>query len=867
MKECYLHSNALVFGSPLTHVAVGAEVFGVDLYNASDFMKNLFREGAKNWLRNSSLNMGYQIHLDFLHQEAPVLMQYAQQTESCGTHDASTAYRDHILLDLNEQNEKHLLKRLRTRFYSCKKLSGSISLGFNEADRLKHETMLYEEAHRELDSVISSFDNSMGRTGAYMEAMSGEEMIRHLMEFYNPSFAERSLFDALKKFDSNLPVISQCVRDGFKSGERYMPAFGFHYDGYYHNCIILSRPPRNLTPGMIYKLSNLNINDFRIVSTIYPVDTRKKLKQHQKEKNRTDKDSDVESATASALKTRIIADIANGYRLFDWMMVFHVWDKNPVGLASKTQVLKDAIHEWDDADYYVASMPATTRKIFSQIQPGFPFGKYRDHVIQMNDDMVARTVNIDASFHGDRDGNLIYKNHNDGVATVSLFKNGTPLSFTMIGMTGGGKSHLLQDVLMQMMCFLRYIVLIEEGGSLTQFSRSFGSQPKVIHPNSNLCFGPFDTNGLPFSSAFLEDLSSLMTRMFGLFDSEQEKVIIKSYIEEYCIRLYDDIYQEKTKRDSGIRFKYAKEALVTYNYWQVLIQSELDADFLDAWNQIRELRVVNPDAVKLMESQVNEEMTVNFMKMPETKGYIRDVFIATLKPDEYPTLSSFVGSLDFPIGSHDSKRLEFIRTVLNSWCKHRGSKGGLFDGVRNLPKSDRVSHWELANLGDDDSQLKQLVGYMISHFETAEIMRRPRKDPKGFIIDEGKPFLSTPGSDKTLDKCYARFRKYTTVAGFAVQQYDQFSRSPIASTILGNSKVLFLLRQNDIRDIQDICQRFPSIPESAQEAVMTYEMPEQNNYNSSWFTYYQMGSSHPLCGTCKFEKRKTYKNEPELQTA
>jgi hypothetical protein len=857
MKDAHTYKDLLLLGTPITHVAVLVQVFGNDLYNASERLRAIQMEGLRGALRGIGNNIFIQSHLGIHHNDEKTLTRYANKTAASKREDASTLLRDQIFIDYSEQNKNRELKQIKNLLYLTKELSEKIPVGIDAKERVQYEKTIVEEAERELVSVIDSFNNSMQRSGAYLERLTSEDIFLHYTEVYNPSFADRKGFDPLKKFDPTRSILDQVMRGGITSGYKLRPNYGFCQDEYLHNFVIVSRPPRNLTPGMIKDLSNLKISDFRIITNVYPVDSKKLLKTKQKELNRVLGDSDAEAATTSSLKQRMIADIANGYKSFEWMMVFHVWDKSFAGLTAKTQVVKDAIHEWDDADYYVASLPATARNIWFQCQPGYPHGKYRDHCTLMNDSMLARVFNMDASFHGDTaNTSALYKNHNDGLVGVGFFKNGTPLPFTIIGMPGAGKSHLLRDMLMQLLPELGYLVIIEEGLSHKEIAEAYGTKPMIIHPNSNLCFNPFDTGGLPFSSSFLESLSTLLTRMFGNIGNESEKLLFKAYIEFYCRRLYNDIFNQRTKRNSSLKFNLAKETLAAFNFWQSLIQTDLDTDFIDAWNQMKELKITNPQAVELLYSQCTEEKIVDFMKSHETSGFVRDVFISTLTKEEHPTLSQLVGSLEFPHEGHDSKRIEVIVTILRTWCRHQGSKGGLFDGIRNLPDRGRISLWELSKLGEDDSELKQLVGFQISHFERNRIMEMPRNIKKMFLIEEGSKYLSIPGAEKTVNELYAQMRKYSCVTGFTVQFYAQFKDTSVASIVMGASKQHFLLRQVDIDDINDICKRIPSIPESAREAVMRYPMPESNGFNESWFTYYQMGSNHPMCGTVKFEKRR-----------
>ncbi len=842
--------NLIILGSPPQTVAQGAFIHAPDLFNASESTRMLWNEAMRKMLRGLGLHTHCQTHLDIGHDFQKDLDRYAQDTKKTGKADAGTLLRDQIYIEFSEKQKERKLRRPFCRLYLCKRIDEKRPPGtFTPEQRMDYWKNLLDEKAREFQNAFHSLDSQLARIGSSVIPMTDQDHFKHYSEFFNPGMKPQEDFDPMQS------IKTQTIRSGIRSGHKQAPPFGFYKNGHYHNFIILSRPPREVEAGMIRELSNLHLIDFRIVSTIIPLDPKKFIQEKQLELNRTKdtyvKSGDEASDTAIGLKKRIIRDITHGFLPFQWLCVFHLWDTDLPALITKSRTIKDAIHNWDDADYYEPTLPATCKKLWDQIHPGWAFGGYEAHAIYMNDLMMAKVMTMDSAFEGDlKHAWALYKNHNNGIVGVTPFRNGTPLASCLIGMTGAGKSEFLKNYICQCMPMLSYVVLIEEGFSHEELARMFGTRPKVIHTNSRLCFNPFDTQQLPLTPSFVDTCSTLLTRMFGNIQAEDEKFLIKAYISEYIVRVYEDLFKQKT--DSARRFNLGRQAYAAFLYEEILKEKESDSSFIDAWTQLRELG--DSDISKVLYEKATEERVVHFMKNPSTASMVRDAYFATCGFDQVPTLSMLVESMEFPKENHDSKRLELIITILRSWCADVGSKGGLFDGYTNLPPSDRLSLWELSKLGDSENELKQLIGFQISHHERQKIMTMPRSLYKMFVIEEGSRYLSIPGSEKSVEELWAQMRKYRCAPLFTVQQYAQFARSRIASIILGNSKQFFLLRQNDIEDVRDLCARVPSIPEPAREAILNYDMPENNNNSASWFTYYRMDSIRPVCGTVKFEK-------------
>lgn len=104
---------------------------------------------------------------------------------------------------------------------------------------------------------------------------------------------------------------------------------------------------------------------------------------------------------------------------------------------------------------------------------------------------------------------------------------------------------------------------------------------------------------------------------------------------------------------------------------------------------------------------------------------------------------------------------------------------------------------------------------------------------------------------KVLRESYQQLRKYNVWNLASVQNYELFKNSEIRGPVLGNSRILFLLRQSDRADVEDLARDF-AIPDAAKDAVMSHPEPEKIvGRKFSQFTYYHTDERRPLIVTMR----------------
>ena len=79
--------------------------------------------------------------------------------------------------------------------------------------------------------------------------------------------------------------------------------------------------------------------------------------------------------------------------------------------------------------------------------------------------------------------------------------NGTPQHSMVVGVNGSGKSALLMDLMSQSDCDWSYRFYQEEGMAFVTQAQLCGMRSLVLRESGDCTLNPFDTLGLPLSSA------------------------------------------------------------------------------------------------------------------------------------------------------------------------------------------------------------------------------------------------------------------------------------------------------------------------------------------------------------------------------
>lgn len=394
-----------------------------------------------------------------------------------------------------------------------------------------------------------------------------------------------------------------------------------------------------------------------------------------------------------------------------------------------------------------------------------------------------------------------------------------------------------------------YSVLIEEGLSHESFTTGMGERPIVLHPDGDLTINYFDTDNMPLGQLQLATSVALVARMIGEAPGIEAQQIRQAILGQYIQQLYQDTFEEWSKRNSEKLPELQRLACAIHRWKQRMV---LGSTELDAYAALRDRNARNDDEALQFLSSISEGEITAFLKNPQTERAVMALAHAYYMREDFPTHASLVELMQFArFSEHKKEQVDHLATLLSAWCAH-GQYGRLFDGATNISLTGSVAHFKLGYIPEQATELKTAAGLLISGFTRQHIISLPRATWKRIVCEELARFLDVRGGEKIVAESYAQLRKFNCWMASIVQQYGKFKDSRIRPVVVGNCKQFWLLRQFDRNDVDDIAKDI-GLPESVCASIQKYPMPEQqpvgNKFSSMCF--FSPVSDPPVCGTVR----------------
>ena len=711
------------------------------------------------------------------------------------------------------------------------------------ADHYRRILAQFNEAfdqHRRV--IVSLFEPH----GCGISAMSTEDLFRYYATFLNPSYLKRDNYDPIGQFREDESVHQNCWHQGVQAGRN----FGFFADGFYHNLLILKRRPQRTRRGIFWALTSLPFRDYTITVNLYPQNIRKEIDRTEKSLERVRGDYHAEGKhsllTSKEVKEQRINELARGdVTPFKYDFVVHVWDGTEDGLISKTRQIEAAFGQMEDAQCCTSniSSAATTKNIWYQTWPGWLWGKYDHHADSGMDEWLADILPLSSTFTGLLDGaEALYDGSNHNLIGVRNFLSGTPQLAVMLGMTRGGKSAFMCDLLSQTDPYYDFTLIVEEGLSYGIWTQALGSTPIIIQPDGDLTINYLDTHGGPLTNLQITTAAALVLKMMGHPADEDRRNLRLAQITQYIEELYTDRFNEWISEDASRLDMVARNAMANLEYKAAHLP--LTATFLDAWTEF--LHVASEDKRQSLIARATPEAITRFLKSPDTERYVRNTAFAFFKPTDYPThdlLLHLMRTAPFP--EHDPREVDHMVTLLDPWNEQR-----LISGHSTMSITGRIAHFDLTYIPESNGQLKELAGFLIANYGRQHIITLPRGKRKRVIFEEVARTLDIPGGERLVSEFYAQLSKFSTWIVSILQQYDRLQHSGIRPIVFGNAKQFFFTRMNDRQEIENVARDL-ELSDATKEAISRYPLPEHISDHSKYaaLTYYQLDAQQPLCGT------------------
>lgn len=836
-------------------VSRGFYIEAPDLSEASIAQRNAYKSMMMAFHAALGDDVHAQWHWSVTNDYYEALQRYDQDTEKYANNATQWCrfVRKERFRRSMEAMDGRKLRREKLRVFLSRKIDASLPLRLvGKASQEQYLERLVEQERKNFDTYLgimrSLFDDTV------IEPMSDADHFQALRRYCNPSLAEGGRADEVEhELDTSMTIQENVWRGDI--GKH--PECSFRMDDTYQNILVVTRLPKTTYPGVFRSLTGVEFHTYDVVVNIHPLSVRKEMEREEELIRRLEGDfhSEKKYSLLQALrkKERKVEALAEGYTLpYNVLYLVRIWDASIDGLIAKTNAIKNAISAMNGAQYYETSMFTPAKHLFFQTWPGWLGGKYTYKNIYAEHEWLADMIPFSSTFTGDLDvAEALYDGGAGNLVGVRFFQNGAPQHGAMFGMTGSGKSVNMTDLLSQTSLFYDYTVLIEEGLSYGVYTQTEGCRPIIFRPDGELTINYLDTFGAPLTALQLSTASALAFRMIGNGAGGAVDQHRAGMLTEYIAQLYEDQAQDWLRADEGRAWETALTAYAIEQWRRMRMPR--DSTYLDAFCDFRDVAGSDLQQARDWMAKWDKGDVVKWQKTPDGERLVVSQAYAAFEPHEYPQHSALVEALMFSAMKHHEKaEVNFMASALNNWTSGVGSYGKLLDGVSNIDLKGRVAHFELGEISESASELKAVAGFLITNFARQHIVTLPRKLRKRVVFEELARFLSVPGGEKIVSETFAQLRKFSCVCMSVVQQYAQFQASSVRPVVIANSKVYFLMRQNDRHDLDEI-GRDIGLTESTKEAVRSYPLPESQMPGDRYsaFTYVSQHASGQISGTVR----------------
>mgnify|MGYP001309599416 CR=1 FL=1 len=837
------------------YVSRGFEIVAPDLEQADPVHHNAFESDLVALLSVLRPEWRLQVQWTTYSDYRAALQRYRDATVKHSRNAWSTRQRNERFVRYSRQMEEGQLRRERLRLYITMPVDGSV-VGQNTG-RVTNEALLsaYAEQFNQTGHFLQAL---FGGSGGQVRPMTDADHFRHYLEFLNPSLPEQRIGDPLEFFDREKSLQENCWLGEGRPLEK--PDTGFYLDGCYHGMLVLKSLPKRTRPSIAYVLTKLGFRDYAITVNVEPVDVEQLIEKEQKELNRVEGDYEslkkIKLLAAMKTKAAKIARYSNGdsspYRI---QYLLRAWDRNRDDLRAKLTALKAAIASMERAQAYEPALETSARNFFYCTWPGWSFSRYRSLWHEYDDVLVANILPFSSTPVGHiEDAEFIYDGPNGNLVGGRTFigegGSATPQNAVVIGTTGSGKSVNVIDILTQTEPFYSYTMIVEEGESYTTYVRTVDptAQPIIVQANGKLTMNYLDTRGLPLSGLHLSAAAALPLLMVGQSKDEDRNKLRHALLSNAIGQLYEDFARWYLNRHPDEWSPLARRAFGLDVFRRERLGPQ--ATDLDAFLAFGEWESTHADEAQDFLARAEEGDVGRFAKEGAGARLLRDLIFSRVAPADQPQHGHLQELLAAEASGAQADEMRYLATLLEPWAAG-GSYGELFDGVSNVNLTGKIAHFELGYIPESAEELKAAAAFLIANYTRSHIMRLPRALRKRNIFEEVARFSLVPSGKKVLRESYQQLRKYNVWNVATVQNYEQFRTSDVRGAVLGNSRMLFLLRQSDRSDIEDLSRDFP-IPETVKDAVMSHPEPEKIvGTKYSQFTYYHTDERRPLIVTIR----------------
>lgn len=788
---------------------------------------------------NLRLQVAWSVDSDYRHE----LERYKEQTERLGGDPWSVRAREERYHRYDQKIAKRELRREHLNFYYSSVISGKGGSG-----RQFYEEVI-QAAEREQSELEEALRGQLAPLGGIVTPMYDLDHFKEFYRFFNPSAFENEAVMLDNLFDPSQSVCDMCFNgDGAPVN---LKGSTFKLDGFYQGVCVLKTLPKFTYIGMMRLLTQLDFMDYQITVNIEAGDVEKDRVETESRLAKYERGKITASieATIAKLRTRVRRLATNEVVPYRIHLLVRTWDRQEDVCNSKLAAIKNSILKLGGAQAYEPTLPTSVRNYWQLTMPGWAWSPYNDFKVYVEDVNLADLLPISSTPTGDlEDAEAIYDGPRGALMGIVTFvgKKGAqrPEHGIMFGASGAGKSVFTIDLLTQTAPYYDFTAIVEEGLSYNLFTRLYGCTPIIVQPNGNLTFNYFDTRGLPLGPDQLGGATAIAHLMAGPPKDLDKDRVRQALLSKQIERLYEDQYETWALRHVEQRFEAAQRVMLAREWGNKKLPrgTTLSDCWLDHTNACLE---GDSDARRLKDHNFDPGLVEDMMNNPSERGDLMAMGYTMMTPEDMPTHSQFVEMLNLESRQRRAHEdLGLLKTLLEPWGRN-GRFGAILDGVNNVDLSKKVVHFELSFIPESAKELRDVAAFLITNDVRKEIMRRPRNIRKRVILEELSAFLAMPDGERITREYYERMRKYSTWVFSIIQQFQRIKDHPVRSSVIGNSRVMFMLKQPDQRDVEAMSQGF-RIPSVTKRQVTSFPDPSEMKSNPfGSFVYYHEATGRP----------------------
>jgi hypothetical protein len=689
---------------------------------------------------------------------------------------------------------------------------------------------------------------------------------RHLRKFLNPSLARLLASDlaaAHPAVDASRSVRANCLRsdlNAFAAGpERRRPG-ALYFDGHYHALFVLRELPRGTRPAMLLPVLDAVNRGAAITLAVRPLSVGAEIERLRREIDELSAFLNDRRATGIEndlrhKRERIDSLLSSVTIPFHLLFVVRVWAGTEEELGARSLAMRTALQGLDGAEFQQVANAAQARHLFYETLPGNLGGTYRGWDIYVENHNLADLLPMSATFTGHLDeAQALYDSPGGSVVGLRLVTaNGTPQHSMVVGVNGSGKSAFLIDLMSQMDAHWAYRFFQEEGLAFGTQAQLSGMQSLVLRESGEATLNPFDTRGLPLTSATVARVVRTCMKLVGLSRDEDRNRRREGLIGEYVRCVFADCAEDWARADEARWHGLCRRALAAERL------RTADDDFLDGCLALRELERREPAAAAERLTAPTEEEVVRHALLPAGRAQCEALVFGALAAAEYPRFDGLVALMKHGRLAHHRSagvagELDFLASELAKGLRQGGVVGAFLDGPTTVDIAGAGLHFDTSRL--PDGMLKELAGFVVFDHVRQHILSLPRASAKVMLLDELRRILLIPGALEFVKELLAQMRKYRAVFIGAFQEPSQIDDIDPALTdlLLGQCKQYFLMRQNNADQVGRIA-RVIGLPAAAQRAILQHPLVEHQAgaRRASYFTYFSPEAAAAVCGTVRVE--------------